>query len=385
MNRIILLLTVLLVWNSGFAQIEKEIENFEDVAATRVANGRRLLVKSVDNNDWDKVGEIYTYLNKVAEKEGYNAFTYFEHLYITVLTSQWQQWILLAKEANVKETKMLFPELNPIHDELFYKLKEDADNIREKVLNANLLAEDEAVLLIFIHLNKVENPDNEYNKKIRNFKHSYTDSKYQYFVKTVLPSPRINSSIVYGLGATVVAPNGNLGEVFNAGAGFNMNVAVFFNKLYIASDLTFAGLKSTAAIIATNDDGTTVEFAKGKSFSLLLYNFRFGFSVVNSERVNIAPYVSMGSMQMQSPQYDSSEEENVTAEAFSTFSVGPGARLQFMLSKREYVTYFGQSMLWRISFVADAGYLINTDIKDDVFTGDALYVNGGLVFGFGAN
>lgn len=385
MKKTISILLLLSCWAAGYTQIENEIKNFEDVASTQVANGRKLLIKTMSNENWSKVSEIYSHLNQVAEKEGYGAFTYYEHLYITTLTSQWQEWIKLAKESETKQAKMLFPEFHPIHNELYYRLKQQIETLRKKVIEANLSAEDEEILLIFLHLNKVETPDGEYNKKLRNFKHVHKATEYKHFIKTILPSPRINGIFVYGLGATLIAPDNNLGQTFRPGVGFNMNFAMFLNQLYMASDLNIGDVKTTVDISATNENGSEVDFSKGKPFTLSWYNFRLGYSFVNSENKNITPYLNFGSTQLRSPRFSTESENNTTAEVFSVFNMGIGIRAQFQLSKRQYRTYYGQQMNWHTHFVIDGGYLINTNIKDEVFEGNILYLSAGLVFGFSSN
>lgn len=385
MKRLIYTILALMISCIGFAQIEEEINNFEDVAATRVANGRRLLVKSLENNDWAKVTEIYAYLNQAAEKEGYDAFTFYEHLYITMLTSQWEQWTVLAKNAKKSMNKMLFPDIKHIHNELYYKLKDESDRVREQVINAQLSSEDKDIMLVFIHLNKVENPDPEYNKMIRNFKLTYAKSEYTFFVKTVMPAPKILTSAVYGFGATLIAPTSNLETLFLSGSAFNLNVALFFNKFYLAGDMSVGSLELREDSDLVHEDGTKIPFDKGEKATISLFNLRAGFSIINEDRFVMTPYINVGTTRLESPKFDKIDEENATVEIFSVLNIGFGFRHQILLHRREYTTYYGVGMNWTVSMVVDAGYLVNSRIETKNANGNIAYGNVGLLFGFGSH
>ena len=281
-------------------------------------------------------------------------------------------------------SKMLFPDIKNIHNELYYKLRDESDRVREQVINAQLSDEDKDIILVFIHLNKVENPDPEYNKMIRNFKLTYAKSEYTFFVKSVLPAPKILTAAVYGFGATMVAPTSNLETSFLSGSAFNLNIALFFNRFYLAGDMSVGSLELREDSELVYEDGTVIPFDKGEKATISLFNIRTGFSIIKEDRFVMTPYINVGTTRLESPKFDKNDEENATEEIFSVLNIGFGFRHQILLHRREYTTYYGVGMNWTVSMVIDAGYLVNTRIQDENLEGNIAYGNVGLLFGFGS-
>jgi len=67
------------------AQIEDEIKAYVDTTEQIVVNGRKLMIKSVQENDFEKIADIYDYLVRTKSTNNCDIFSYAEDVFTYLL------------------------------------------------------------------------------------------------------------------------------------------------------------------------------------------------------------------------------------------------------------------------------------------------------------
>ncbi len=116
---------------SANAQIENEIKSYSDSTVEFVNNGRKLILQSIEKEDYEKTKEIYQYLTEITEGKAYSAFYYFESLNILLITSDWSSFLEKAKNYNLYKNKIPYPDSY----EIGYMLRQNISAKSESILD----------------------------------------------------------------------------------------------------------------------------------------------------------------------------------------------------------------------------------------------------------
>ena len=363
------------------AQIADEIRNYVDSTEYIINNGKKLMIESATENDYYKTLEIYNYLQDYMISKPYSAFNFYEELIINLLTENWYTLTTLMSSFEDRTFYNVYPStiniVNPLQPFVIKRYPELLAGLSRSTLDQ----ESKLVISMILHVMYNENPDEEYNQMLTNFKEQYPDSPYKAFVKRYLPGKNVKAAYSFSFGSGVIVPTLDLGDNFGANAAFSMamdlNIKRSFNSLY----LNIAGLplnKPFSGII----DQDTIGFLKDEKFHFLDGGLRSGYFLVRSERFHLAPYLSISGTYMESRLYDN-EDEGDEFRVHNSFAFGGGLHTEVMLFDFYYPNAYTNDFTSYISLKLEAGYNNLINKSSMLFSGDIYYLNVSLAWGFG--
>ena len=366
------------------AQIESEIKSYVDSTEILVNNGKRLLLENVRDLNYTKAAEIYSYLNEKTKLKQCEAFTYNEHLAITLLTSDW--YTFLDKAENIKTTNktVCYPRGYINQQELFDEIRKNNEFILQKTRDAKLKSEDLDLLEIYLLLFQPKKDEEAYNNKVKLFKKNYPNSKYNDFFKEYLPAPTSQQSMTFSMGAAGIFPQGNLKKMFDSSVGFSMAWDFCINKVYASLFFNFSNPKLLTPFDAVSNDGTPFSFNTTHSFNYFEGGLKGGYYLYRGKYFHWAPYAAIGGITLESNLYKSSKDNDKELKILNSFHFGPGIHTEVKLFgyKSSNQSIYG-SPAGYFSLKLDAGYNVITNQKFEIFKGNTISAALTLVWGIG--
>ena len=364
------------------AQIENEIRNYVDTTEKLVNNGRRLMGQALADQNLRKVQEIYYYLGSVTENSRYSAFSYTEHLYLCMIISDWERWAALAENISTFRQKILYPEKYSILD----LLQEEVVRIAESGSGTgNRVVPDlETNELIDLYLHLLGNDFNEeYNRRLKQFRSKYPESRYNDFLASYMPGKYMKGSWTWMLGAAYISPLSAYRETFSPSPVFSMsmdfNIGRVFTSLFIN-----AGKQELLTPFTATTSTDIFDFTPGEKFSYFDGGIMAGYFLVRGDRVNLAPYISLGGGTLESDRF-AYEDDKYEIEVFNTFIYGAGVHAEIKLFSFDMNNPYGYGTVGNsfISLKVEGGYNALSSFRIPQFEGNAAYIKAGLVWGIG--
>jgi len=373
-----------IVLNTANAQIENEIILFVDSTELLVNNGRRMLLQYAQSKDYNRVAEIYSFLNLRANAKNCAAFHYNEKLYISILTNNWNDFFTKAEH---------FSELTRIpfcisisdqilHNTLYWEVRNEVAQHFENALNTNLTPEDEELLELYLHI--IGYQQNEiYDKKLKDFKKKYPQSRYSDFVNNYLPAPLFSFGMAFSFGATQIIPTGNLSNFFVSSTAFYASMDFYFNDFLLGIQVNVGSLELKTPLLSQST-GYGHDFLKNDRLSYIDGGFLGGYTLLKNNWLQFTPFVLLGGTTLESSLYKDPNDSKLEFKIFNSFVVGAGLRteinvLNFSMNDRFYRT----SLPSRINLRFDAGYNIPVKYNYTPAKGNVIYARTALVWWFG--
>lgn len=367
------------------AQIENEIRSYVDSSEVILNNGRKLLIQSIIDKDFEKSTEVYNYLQTVAARQGYLAFTYTDILYVSLLSHNWREWIDYAKNYDEKIALPVFKDDHYISDRMYNMIKDDTEELEQAIDQSDIGQEDKDLMKIMTHIISKKELDKEYTTLLNNFKSNYQPSKYEDFVDNFAPKAVIKASWNWGMGTTVISPQGKYGDKFYTNATFYMNTDINISKVY--GSLYMGG----GSLMLKEPLSTTGYNFNGKDrLSYFEGGGQVGYFLARTNYLHLAPYASIGGSSLKSNIYDTEEEER-EFYVVNTFTYGLGLHTQVKIFEGEanpygmygyaYPTHY--TVKQHIALKVNVGYNFLASHIYNQSKGNIFYAQIGLVWGMG--
>jgi len=363
------------------AQIDQEIRLFVDSTELIVNNGRKLLIKKIEENDNLKAKEIFDYLNDITSKKSYSAFNYTEEIYINLLICDWFKLSQLMSEFGNEFNKTPLPNVSPISKNLYDLIVKKSDSLMVDNQNNVVDSENRKINEILIHLLKTGQTDEQYNQMLKDFNNEFKPSKYSYFVKQYLPPVRIKLAYAWSIGSGMVLTTGKLADNFRPNASVNISMDINVGNVFSSLYLNASGLKLKVPFSATSGS-ETLNFEKNETFHYLNAGLKGGYFFVRDDRFHLAPYLSISGSFLESKRYEPEDDEK-EFQIFNSFTYGFGLNAEIKIkdfTRPNFYTYYGK---YYISVKLDGGYNFIAKSKHPEFKGDTPFFSVAFVMGFG--
>jgi len=370
--------------NTVNAQIENEIISFVDSTELLVNNGRRMLLQHVQSKDYHRAAEIHSFLNLRANAKNCAVFYYNEELYISILTNNWNDFF--TKAENFSEV-IRIPFCILINDRildntLYWEVRNEVAHHLKNAQNANLTSEDKDLMELYLHI--IGYQKNEiYDRKLKNFKKKYPQSRYSDFVNNYLPSPSFRFGMTFGFGAAQIFPTGNLSNYFMPSTAGNISVDFYFNNFLIGG-LFNAGSMNFKKPLLSQSTGYDHDFQKNDRLSYIDGGFLLGYTSLRSNRLQLTPFVLLGGTSLKSNFYRETADKNLEFKILDSFIFGTGLRTEINIlnfSIRDAMT--NTQLPSSINLRLDVGYNIPVKYNFAPAKGNVLYTRMALVWWFG--
>ncbi len=376
-----LLLTTIAFTSNG--QIESEIKAFVDSAEQLVQNGRRLILKELDNNNTVKVLEIYDYLTLLTNDKHFAAFYYVEDIYITMLTNDWLKVEELVINYDMYKGKRIYPNSPELVSKLYQITSSRFNELLESSKTSSMRNQTKRVIEVLLYYISKGKADETYNKLLKAYQKDYKDTPYKSFEKEFLPPPAVRASIAFSMGSGMLIPTGNLATNFKSNALYVMTLDININRIYTSLYMQGSDLKLKVPFNATSS-GMSLDFSAGERFTYFEGGLRAGYFTMRGNRLHLVPYISLSGSKLESNKFDDPDDNDLEFNVFNSFTCGIGAHSEiklFSFTSRSY--YYGGEIPYYISLKLDAGYNKVVKHKYDNFKGDTPYLNVAIVLGFG--
>ena len=294
MKRNILLLVLLFATAfSAFAQIENEIQQSKK---QKIEKGRAYLLEKFIDRDYEKVKEIKDFLMEM-ESEDYVALTPFEQWHILQWTKEYDVLIESLRHADsayfASYNKKVFPEKDDLMRRLYLRGVEDKHLLKYNLDEAQLPAEDEAFLSLFVDwLVGSESSLNQrdWNIESDKFLADYPNSDYEWFVSHWIRKPyEVEGDWGWGMGFDLCSgfSTGSLAKPL-FGIGLNMDIAYKRLFLFLGYDIMAANSRIDQSLVGGGicPSGTHVNW-------MPMYA-NLGYAVIDNYSIRVTPFVGVG-------------------------------------------------------------------------------------------
>jgi plasmid maintenance system killer protein len=363
------------------AQIENEIKSFVDSSEVIVNNGRRLLVNEIKKNNNEKAEEIYDYLTAYMVDKPYDAFSYSEKIYISLILRKWYTFQDLSRNYTKHIESVPYPNTYPIINPLYNKITNNVGHISEEMSSADLTAKDKQILSLLLTFLEEGMVNEKYNELWKNYAEGLKSSEYKDFFLSYLPRKSIRGAMAISMGGGPVIPTDRLSDMFSSNACFNMALDININRIYSSLYLNGTNLKLLKPFTAVSNRDSLF-FYRNEEFSYLEAGLKGGYFSIRNQRFHLAPYLSISGSSLKSTRFEP-EEDDLEVEIFNSFSCGGGIHAEIKISDFNYTNSYGYNTNSYFSFKINGGYNLITSFEDNQHRGSIIYFNFSLVYGFG--
>lgn len=313
MKRYIILIAVLFATAfSGFAQIEDEIQQSKK---EKIAKGRAYLLEKFLERDYDKVKEIKDYLMGL-ESEDYVALTPFEQWHILQWTKEYDALMEILRHADslyfASYNNKVFPEKDDLMRRLYLRGVEDKHLLKYNLDEAQLAAEDNAFLTLFLDWLVGSNGNIEqknWNIEADKFLAGYPNSDYKWFVTHWIRKPyEVESD--WGLGFGFDLCSGfTTGVLAKPVFGFGISLDVLYKRFDLTLGVDIMILKTRADQLYSFEGYHNLIYPKGSQCNWSIPYANLAYYVFNHKRIAIAPFVGIGGLLEWYPTNKNNENE----------------------------------------------------------------------------
>ena len=358
-------------------QLEQEIISFVDDTEVLINNGRRMMLHYVQARNFERVAEIFEFLNERTQAHNCEAFTYQEDLLITLLTNNWNEFFTRA-EYFLEIARI--PLCMPIQDNLllvalYAELESNFSQILENARMADLTLEEMQLLELFLHL--FEHGSGEtYRRKLRAFRRQHPESAYNDFVRHYLPRGEVRGGMGFSMGATQFFPTGNLSNYFSTPTVFNVSWDFSFSRILLGLQVDIGSTRLNTPLLSSIT-GHDYDFQKGDRFEFGSFMFPIGYTLIRNNQFEVTPFVGLGGTVIRS-NIHAGQGRSREFEVVNSFTVSPGLRTEFWLTR-----FFWAGDANGLSFRFDVGYNMPVRFNYTPARGNVFYARAGIVWWIG--
>ncbi len=381
---LILTLSVFFISFKAQAQIEDEIKSFVDSTEIIVIQGRKMIAHEINEKKYDKVLDIYDYLNEKAIESDCYPFAYVENIYLLTVTAHWNRWLEMAENYDKFDKPLCSQIDNRIISILFDELQKNDSLLRNEIERSNLKREEKDIISLFLFISENGADNMEYAKKLKEFRKNYPQTQFQSFLEKFMPGKPVKTCLGFSVGATQVSLTSNLAENFEPKTLVNFAMDIDVNRFH--SSLTFnVGSLALQNPFSAELEGVQYDFEMNEDFYFLNAGVDVGFFIVKSKHINIAPYMHLGSTVLESKLFNDNNNED-ELELINKFTYGAGLFTEVKLIKFSHSNYnfYTQSTVESESFIGlklEAGYNKVNGAEYNAYEGNYAYARVSLVYG----
>lgn len=341
MKRNILILVLLFASAfPSFAQIEDEIQQSRK---EKIEKGRAYLLEKFIDRDYEKVKEIKDYLMEM-DDDNYVALTPFEQWHILQWTKEYDALIDKLRHSDslyfASYDKKVFPEKDDLMRRLYLRSAEDEHLLKFSLQEAQLPAEDEAFLTLFLDwLIRSENNDNQKNWNVGadKFLADYPNSDYEWFVKHWIRRPyEVEGNWGWGMGLDLCSgfSTGSLAQPL-FGIGLSLDIAYKRLFLFLGYDIVAANTRIDQPLFG---DGLC---PKGTHVNWMPMYATLGYAIIDNNAIRVTPSLGVGGIIetygiQKHPEYEELEKNIFVYQGALTFDIkghgqfeGGGLRIRY--------------------------------------------------------
>jgi len=381
MKKLKLILTSAFIFFTTFSLVkaqtdfENAIASFVDSTELFADNGRRMMLQYIQTRDFEKVAEIYDFLNERTRANNCVVFTFRESMYIAVLTNNWERFLTNAAHFSDRTMRKPFCYRNSdflLFETLDLAVRDNISQLFENALTADLTLEDKELLELYFYV--IENETDEtYNRKLRAFKRKYPRSPYNDFVRGHLPFGIFRAGMGFSAGATQIFPQGNLGNYFESAIAFNLAFNCFINNFYSGFQFS-AGSLTLNTPLSSSETGYHRDLRQDLRVSYIDVGVPFGYTLIRNNWFQFTPFTFLGWTTLETSFYSQDDDES-DFRFLNSFTLGGGLRAELKLITFEH---YGEPSNLSLRF--DVGYNVPVFHSFKPVGGNVFYLRSALVW-----
>ena len=326
MKRITIVLILLFATAfSAFAQIENEIQQSKK---EKIAKGRAYLLEKFLDRDYDKVKEIKDYLLEL-EDDNYCALVPMELWHVLLWTKEYEALAADMKRVDSAQmeafSKKVKPERDALGEQLYRRSVEDEHLLRFNLQEAQLPAEDNEFLTLFLdwdlQQNTAEN-QKQWNEKVDKFLADYPNSGYKWYAKNIIRKPYfVDSDWSWGMGFDLCSGL-STGTLARPLFGIGLNFDIAYKRLFL-----LLGYDIMAANTRVDQPLSVGGFCpSGTHVNWMPVYANLGFAVVDNRSLRMIPFVGVGGIletygTQKHPEYEELERDLFLCQGGLAFDV----------------------------------------------------------------
>lgn len=280
---------------TAFAQIEKEIDQSK---SEQIRKGREYLLEKFLDRDYDKVKEIKDYLLGL-ETDDYKALALFELWHILFWTQEFDALTESFRQIDsafaANQEKTVIPPLDQLRGQLYRRGIEDEHLLRFNLQEAQLPAEDEAFLNLYLDWDlKQITPENieKCNALADAFLAQYPNSDYEWFVRHMIRKVYVDKDWGWGMGFDLCSGL-STGKFSRPIAGLGLSLDLFYRKFdfMLGYEAVFG---KTVVDVPYAINSVPEIYPKGSRSNTVVWYATIAYPVLEKKRLRLAPFVGVG-------------------------------------------------------------------------------------------
>lgn len=331
-RKILLLILLFAAAFPAFAQIEEEIQQSK---TEKIAKGRAYLLEKFLDRDYGKVKEIKDYLLEL-EDDNYCALAPMELWHVMLWTKEFEVLAADMKQVDPVRTEAFSNKVKPEKDELgkqlYRRSVEDEHLIRFSLQEAQLPAEDNEFLTLFLDWDLKQNSSEnqkQWNERVDKFLADYPNSGYKWYANNIIRQPYlVDSDWGFGMGFNLCS-GFSTGSLAQPIIGFGLDFDIAYKRLFMF--LGYHIMAANTRIDQHLSDGGLCP--KGTHVGWMPMYADLGYAVVDNHSTRITPFVGIGGIMetygtQKHPEYEELEKNMFLYQGGLSFDIKTYGRLQ---------------------------------------------------------
>ena len=382
MKKIKLLLSTIALFaflnTANAQQLEQEIISFVDDTEILINNGRRMMLHYVQARNFERVAEVYHFLNERTSERYCVVFAFHEEIHIAALINNWDDFFAIVRDFDDIERMTLCVPLqdHSLFNALLFEVRTNASQIFENAQAVGLTPEETQLLELYFYVLE-HGADEAYRQKIRAFRRQHPESIYNDFIRNRLPRAPIRGGMGFNFGASQLFPTGRLSDYFAPTTAFYFAWDFIIDRIYFGIQGNFASMRLNSPLLSSAT-GYYYDFLEGDRLYYEDFMFSLGYVLRKSDRFHITPFIGLGGTYL--GKRNRSDREFAVV---NSFTITPGLRTEFHVARFNLNDPVMGSISSSVSLRLEAGYMMPTRFRYTPAQGNMFYARAGIVWWLG--
>lgn len=328
--------------------LEQEILQYSESKIDIISKGRRLLTDKFLEGDLAKVKEVKDYLLNEVEDDYYTALYPAEHWMIRYWTEEYDQLVSSIVALDEDKLARYNRRISPPRDMLYVKLIErswdNLETLEDKIVNSDLATQEKDFLLL--HLNYMVSGEplmkleqEEVNKMADLYIQTHPGSPYENYIRNniryhFVPSDwAVGMDIFSGYGILT----GELSEQYSNPVFLGIGFDVEYQKL----TMFLRGYVGIGTLKKDRDFSMGI-WEKGASANISKLELSLGYTLAESEKIKLSPFLGIGLAEITAPQPDIDKNpglDEAEVKMFPAYTLGLNLNLKLGWDTGSYYMY----------------------------------------------
>ncbi|PLX21419.1 MAG: hypothetical protein C0599_08045 [Salinivirgaceae bacterium] len=335
MKSLSIILFLIFAVHLSFSQndrISKDFNNNQKSKRLRIQAGRQLLIRYLENEDFDKLKEIKNKLYNNLEDSSIRAIYKLEKWHIAYLTGDYDDMLIQIKTEPSKAKNQYTRRIQPPRDRLYQllktKLKSKREEIEEIIQKSQRSSEEKDFLILSLRniLKKENDPDtnqSELNNLADAFLMKYPKSKYVYYVRIHIRNVQVPAkwAASFTFQSGYIVKTGGFAKQYDDHAPFAISFTFYYRKFALHFIDQIGAMKNRIDVPLQDEDLELWE--KGESASYTNMGLSLGYVILENKTFRITPHIG-SSVLVLSPSKEEYEPllKDVLPDITPTFMIG---------------------------------------------------------------